>query len=342
MTFIHSFISMLRTAALNTPPPVQPEPRPKELVNIFKGKKQEIEAKLHDNHTENGTNHQRSATLGRESKRDRNDKVDNWIAMLKHELDERATSPKQSAPKAPIKLPTKSPFGEPRTTTDKADSAPLTSPPKTCIRCNQQVATVDRILLSGVLLHRACLTCSRCSITLRLSEVRAAVAAAATPNGKSPVGGGGGGTSTDAQQFNFLCILCSKNKANSNHSARPLTTASDTVDTPPSAVVDDYESKIKERIRWKEQFLLNNNTFAMPNFDAIISRAAAANAEVNKSAPTAQTDAPAPDASPAKTDKINERIEYENTSTSFELYDDDELTKLMNLDSEWESEDETT
>lgn len=196
--------------------------------------------------------------------------------------------------------------------------------------------------------------------SLRLSEVRSAISgssAGVTPNNSkssSEVGGGGGSTGTADEhqaQFNFLCVLCAKNKANSNYSRRPsLVTPLDGVDgKQPSAEVvssvdvppaepDEYETKLKERMRWKEQFLMNNN---MIDFGPLITKAAVK--PIEKDIATSDANNKKDGASPAKADtKINERIEYENTSTSFELFDDDELTKLLNLESEWESEDETT
>ena len=268
-------------------------------------------------------------------------------------------------------------------------SSPAAVATPRCVRCNQQVATVDRILISGVLLHRACLSCSRCGITLRLSEVR-------------------DGAGDDVCNFNYLCILCSKNRVNiANKQSDRMTTSLDgrllATRPPPApispnqqrrqaaaeksaavssfAATDEYELRLRERMKWKEQFLLNNNNI---DFGPLVKRevfktssaglsesnhlsdestpashfdnqskacleTAAGTAVLSETTNAVTSSVPEsrPGGDPAvppsrNRHKINERIEYENVSNSFELYDDDELTKMLNLEPEdqWESGDE--
>ena len=379
------------------------------MIDIFKGRKDEIKSKLHDG---NPNQEEIRLTSTKKPKAGKND--DNaWISLIKTELTERSTSPSRSSSKTIAKPPLRSPFLQEsaastssddkkirfqfvqhqRKKSDGGDSEPLRTReggeaagavPR-CVRCSQQVATVDRILIAGFLLHRSCLTCSRCGVTLRLSEVR-------------------DGAGDDVCNFNYLCILCSKNRANnSTRVADRMTTSLDgslLVTRPPPAPVspkqqqrqsladraaassfaatDEYELRLRERMKWKEQFLLNNNNIDLGSLvrrqalnvttadstesassaddkreterrcssDSPDGPVTAGDQEVSSAASAA---APSPavvvegsDTSPSSTcarRAINERIEYENVSTSFELFDDDELTKMLNLDSgdNWES-----
>ena len=82
-----------------------------------------------------------------------------------------------------------------------------------CVRCRQQVAIVDRILISGCLLHRSCLTCSKCGITLRLSEFKCNDHKEGS--GSSSINQSNGSSSKGIENsFNYMCILCSKNRVN--------------------------------------------------------------------------------------------------------------------------------
>ena len=316
-----------------TPQPQELIPRPKLLVDLFKGKKTEIETKLL---TIDDRNNSDSVAVVKQYDKEL---PKDWIKCMKTKLVERSTSPKQPE-KPPIKLPAKSPFGEPPTTIkgDKVRNGPKT-PVKVCVRCQQQVATFDRILLSGVLLHRGCLTCQRCGVTLRLSEVRRTATPPLLPNKSSD---------DDPQNepiLTFLCIICSKNNVTNKQlfdrsvsldsTSTEKDSTSDTTDAVPLSS-DSYESRLKERMKWKEQFLLNNNNV---DFGPLISKTIGNEGEIT---PTNEIKAipsvPSPALSPEN--KITERIEYENTSVSLELFDDDELTKLLNLESEWKSGDE--
>lgn len=383
------------------------------MIDIFRGKKDEIKNKLHD---DDPNQEQIRLTSTKKPKARKND--DNgWISLIKTELTERSVSPNRQTNKTVAKAPLRSPFLQDgsddkkikfqfihnqKKKIDPRDSSPIqdqrrSSPSPAsgrCVRCSLPVATVDRILISGVLLHRACLTCSRCSVTLRLSEVR-------------------DGAGDDVCNFNYLCILCSKNRANNNHATRHSDRMSTSVDgsllvtRPPPAPVspnqqrkqgpmtappvekvapsfgptDEYELRLRERMKWKEQFLLNNNnidfgplvkrqvfkTSSVGTSDAsqvthqnkscthkekeVVDQAESITAGTQTSVDTTDgiaspvTDSPAvTPASPTNSHKINERIEYENVSQSFELYDDDELTKLLNLEStdQWESGEESS
>lgn len=130
-----------------------------------------------------------------------------------------------------------------------------------CARCHGKVMTVDKLNISGTLFHRYCLYCSNCGVNLRLSEIR---------NSNNVI-----------DDNNCICKICS----NEN---RLLTRSNST---------SNYSTRLKERIKWKEMFLLN-----LDNQDA-------------------------------QQNKINERVEYENASFCQELLDDEEVTKLLNLDS---------
>lgn len=396
------------------------------MIDIFKGKKDEITNKLHDG----DSNQQQIRLTSTKKPKARKNDDNGWISLIKTELTERSTSPNRQSNKTVAKPPLRSPFlhneknddkktnfqfihNQRKKSDDVRDSFPVRQqqePTRTagasvaasasprCVRCNQQVATVDRIVISGTLLHRACLTCSKCGITLRLSEVR----------------GGGGSAGDDVCSFNYLCILCSKNRVNTVNKHQPSDRMSTSLDgsllvtrPPPApispnqqrrqaaaektaaasfAATDEYELRLRERMKWKEQFLLNNNNIDFgplvkrqvfktssaglsesnhsieectsgSNFDdpskAFLDTGAAragvlgeTKADITSDVPDSGKGDQAAGPSSRRKQKINERIEYENVSNSFELYDDDELTKMLNLESgeQWESgeEEETT
>lgn len=408
-------------------PPTNLAPRPKELLDLFIGKKHEIEEKLTEKKAEEIKLMNTTSTRRQRSRRaDDNE----WIAILKGELNERSASPKD-LPRQTAKAPFKSPFADPeaeshvqekgrakfqfmpkcdtrdreskmarpKEITDTPTGASSTGKSSLCVRCKNQVALVDRILISGFLIHRSCLTCSKCHVTLRLSEVR-------SNNFVDHV---------DLTSFNYLCILCSKNKVNSRSNlATSASTSSvitgkpplDCISVPDSngktksrprspvsslherlekeknhqqsmasfAATDEYELRLKERMKWKEQFLMNNNN----DFDLGVliqrqilkgkdsnagegsSEAETSNLSLGPAEFKRESSVDRTDSSTETTDatsgtsgkatgetgsnvnrKINERIGYENTSRTRELFDDDELTKLLNLESDqWESGEE--
>lgn len=399
-------------------PPCSLAPRPKELLDLFIGKKHEMEDKLSEKKQEeiklmNTTSSRRQ----RARRADDNE----WIAILKGELNDRSSSLKE-LPKQVAKAPYKSPFAEtddsqtgvndkgrakfqfisrndrdreskmarPKEITDSASSSSKTKC-SLCVRCKNQVALVDRILISGFLIHRSCLTCSKCGVTLRLSEVRSS-------NFVDDV---------DLTTFNYLCILCSKNKVNSRSNLATSASTStvitgkpplDCISVPDSngktksrprspvsslherleqeknhqqsmasfAATDEYELRLKERMKWKERFLMNNNN----DFDLglliqrqilkgkdsseenksdkedknLPSSNSTREASVDRTDSSSETTEVTSDTSRKNGDanrEINERIGYENTSRTRELFDDDELTKLLNLESDqWESNEE--
>ena len=372
---------------------MNPTPRPQELINIFREKKDEIKGKLNDDPKEPAcslpkSNKFNNGTKTNGSSTKKSSQNDEWISMLKGELNERLTAPHKEPKmrKEHVKPPVKSPFRDEdnrlkqqhlkdsrliekheQCSNRKKDLIQTPTPPaKLCVRCNQQVPIIERILISGFLLHRLCLTCSRCGVTLSSSEIR---------NG-SPSSNENG---SSKQQLNFMCTLCSKNKLNmSSYYARRTIIESDkknpeggtaqhldvrhqVPENSPRvfpdkyqqtvtdfAVTDEYELKLKERMRWKEQFLMNNNNI---DFGHLLKREVqVAKSDVTDSASCKIDGVGSSHASARNTPitcstptKINERMEYENTSMSFELFDDDELTKMLNLDApvdHWEDQQE--
>jgi hypothetical protein len=175
-----------------------------------------------------------------------------------------------------------------------------------CCRCDDKVLTVDKIIVGGKHFHRSCLTCAKCGVTLRLSEVRNAMNTCG-PN--------------EAQLCSYECILCARNRSNAPVKGKgkgkevldkysTVSSASCFAQTFSSQDLkqeDEYERKLKERMKWKEMFLLNSE--AVPSVGP-------ADAEQAKGS-----------VSPLK-----ERIEFENSSISFELFDEDKLTRMLNLD----------
>ncbi|RWS28214.1 hypothetical protein B4U80_06306 [Leptotrombidium deliense] len=308
-----------------------PEPRPKERVELFQQHLSDIQTKL--------------ANIDEKHKpirKERNDETDGeWINMLKSELKDRSLNSKDSKNTQEIKenIAVKDTH---KTKDDKKHS-------KLCSKCHNPVATVDKIVLNNLVLHRGCLTCTRCGTMLRLSEIRSKTVTeclSVNKRGKE-----------EASNLDYLCILCCKNKVNNNSnnnvSERMISSFDDKPTmkkaplTPPPSLpsnntlsstnVDKYESRLKERMKWKEIFLLNNNDIDLrskePKSEELISKIDNSNnKEEDKKGTT-----------PEPKRLLNERIEYENTSISFELYDEDELTKLLNLESDqWDSEEDET
>lgn len=507
------------------PTRTSPTPRPTALLQIFEGKKKEINCKLE----ETKSSHR---LVKKSPNKIRSGLKDEWIAMLKGELTERSTTAKEPKKQVVVKAPFKSPFKDEdekiRQNTPKSipnwqrqsvippSSLPLSPPAKSnsssnlfglkyqmksrCVRCRQQIAIVDRVLISGCLLHRSCLTCSKCGITLRLSEFKSNEGASSSSS-NGPLQSSSSGFENN---FNYMCILCSKNKVNNQQSVsngKPsfgngfhplpksniplnstqhhyLSSSSPSINklngskmkpmeiksrdlgklppkSPTRAVhkdearntalppeeevgeecVDEYELRLKERMKWKANFLMNNNNIDLgsifraneekenrmkqkpitptsPHSPAIshkvdtctvdggggvsgssrngiglnqeietkaqptaTSMATGAKQEVIEglqkvgkrtkseqnddgkyssfSSATSSSSSPSsdPSSSPDKnfnnlhetisSPKINERIEYENTSLTYELLDDDEMTKLLNLESDrWASDPE--
>ena len=199
------------------------------------------------------------------------------------------------------------------TTNNHRSVGVITNTLSNCSRCGDKVLTVDKIIVGGVHFHRSCLTCAKCGVTLRLSEVRSAVNERVV---KSNRPGG-----------QYLCILCNKT-ASPPAKSFFKTQSSDKVDGVDASVVDavsrqrredEYQRKLKERMKWKEMFLFSNDS-------------SAAYSVINKDTPDKGQSAN------VQSNLLNERIEFENSSLSFELYDDDELTKMLNLDQndEWQ------
>lgn len=409
------FIICLLTTAEESKgkPPCPLAPRPKELIDLFIDKKHEIEEKLSDSNTK-----PEEIKLMNSTRRQRARRADDneWIAILKGELNQRNALCKEKVKQhASVRAPYKSPFADPdehrksksfrcesrereykmskpKDVADTYGSGKSSSSFKCapCIRCEKPVALVDKIVISGHVIHRSCLTCSKCGVTLRLSEVR-------NCNFLDDV---------DLTHLNYLCLLCSKNKVNSFSNLATSSSCSHVITGKPPldcitvpdtngtcksrprspvsslhsrleqekvhqqsmasfAATDEYELKLKERMRWKEQFLMNNNN----DFDlgSLIHRQIVKSkendhqnkeqfkslaVEVNRdetngdvtdsSTGSNVTSESSKDTSNDKgansNNKIDERIEYENTSRTRELFDDDELTKLLNLESDqWQS-----
>ena len=135
-----------------------------------------------------------------------------------------------------------------------------------CARCESKIMTIDKVNLNGVLFHRNCLKCANCGINLRLNEVRHA-------------------NNILDDLKNCICTLCS-------NETRLLLTRSNST--------SNYSTRLKERMKFKEMFLLNLDCQDNNN-------------EKNAN-------------------QINERVEYENAFENNELLDE-ELLNLTNSNS---------
>jgi hypothetical protein len=120
---------------------------------ILESRKHQIEAKLRPERGQNS------------DKRDKKLESKEWIRKMAEELNER--------------MGTKAVVVE--------SASPVVSSLPQCVRCGLEVSAVDRISVSGEVLHRSCLRCSKCGISLRLNEFRT--------------------------ELKFLCIYCLKNNS---------------------------------------------------------------------------------------------------------------------------------
>jgi len=402
--------------AKNPPPKVSPIPRPRKLLDVFQDKKEEITSKLRDSPSRVEGDKLDIRTLSstkkpRSRKGAGGDETD-WISLLKGELSERSTN-HVIAKTAIVKAPLKSPFGDtaeeksrgakfdfvPSRRNSKGDvkdsdngrsiqmdyEKPLftgtttgssTGMSSRCARCAEKIALVDRVVMSGVVIHRSCLTCSRCGVSLRLSEVR---------NGW--LTNGQWGYKPTINSSHFICSLCQKNSS----TVLTSVTSSDVVSSRPprspnsprrgnlttsssghmvsgsnssnssSHPTDEYELKIKERMKWKEQFLSDNNGLDftllvkrdLENSNSGLLRTSSTSSisqtitssegtlngqstKLSSNLSPLKEELPSPGSNPP----VLERIEYENTSKSRELFDDDELSRMLNLSTNFEGEDD--
>ncbi|KAI1286926.1 [F-actin]-monooxygenase MICAL3 [Halotydeus destructor] len=312
-------------AAQVTPATRDPAPRPQRLIDVFESKKKEIVDKLEKSSSGNipplRTERPKNKYLTRE---ERNKRGGDWILMLKNELDVRSTSPTQ--PKgSPVKPAPRSPFIEKKKEVQR------------CPRCLERVLLVDQLKVAGQLYHRECLICSKCGDTMRWSDIRQF------------------SESHENLNCSLLCRHCTPVIENRPTDSTPVGTANKNAvsldgvqESESTASVSgvtengkEYENRIRERIRWKEQFLLNNNNI---DFGRLVSQVTSSIDNDGNVRNDVKVETEKASSKDVVDSKISERMEYENTSVSFELYDEDELTKMLNLESDqWESgEDETT
>ncbi|XP_015795931.1 probable serine/threonine-protein kinase DDB_G0282963 isoform X1 [Tetranychus urticae] len=260
---------------------------------------------------------------------------------------------------------------------------------KVCAKCGLIVATVDKILVSGTLFHRSCLKCISCSVTLRMSEVRntgnGSLASLITgsntvlnnskENGfnykcsdctsnskskvssiESPVIGKLMGSTKSSITSTPGSTTDNRMTSSFDGNLEPLAKSSSArvfpslADQKMASTTDDYEARLKERMKWKEMFLLSNNNIDLRSghnktdgskdvgSNKKKSITSPIGGEGGKTETTPGGKASTPGGQDCSRNRLNERIEYENISMTSEMVDDDELTKLLNLGSDhWES-----
>ncbi|XP_074597728.1 molecule interacting with CasL [Brevipalpus obovatus] len=95
---------------------------------------------------------------------------------------------------------------------------------------------------------------------------------------------------------------------------------------PINTVNDDYEARLKERIKWKEQFLLNNNNVDLSGVVKGVSDSIVGGSEGDSTRKNESPD--------SKAYQLSERMEYENTNNTDILLDEEELKAFNQWDSE--------
>ena len=98
-----------------------------------------------------------------------------WIQRMSEELTQRMKTNEGN-----------NDFKEFKDNKEKKEEKSIPSMPL-CVRCGLEVSLMDRISVCGDVLHRSCLRCSKCGISLRLNEFR--------------------------NELKFLCIYCLKNNS---------------------------------------------------------------------------------------------------------------------------------
>ncbi|RWS11731.1 protein-methionine sulfoxide oxidase MICAL2-like protein, partial [Dinothrombium tinctorium] len=317
-----------------------PEPRSKEQKEGFEKHLSYIQKQL-------SNVDERHKPVRRERKED---KEGQWINLLKEELKDRSVVNEKE-----VKNNTQESKENINIVKEAQKWKDEKKQTKTCTKCHNPVAPVDKILLNGAILHRSCLKCARCDITLKLSEVRSkTVTDCLSVNNRGK---------EDAANIEYLCILCCKNKVNNNNnnSAKsnqivektksleeklapkhvpitpPPVSSNKTAFLTTTSTDNEYETRLKERMKWKEIFLLNNNDVDLR------SKEPKSDENRGKDVIDTKNEEKEKDLNTEPKKVLNERIEYENTSISFELYDEDELTKLLNLESDqWDTDDDET
>ncbi|XP_054159775.1 F-actin-monooxygenase mical1-like [Oppia nitens] len=132
---------------------------------ILESRKTQIEAKLRDDN--------RTTRTDDDIKRD-TQKTTQWIQRMREELSQRF-APELHVSRTDIRK------------TEEEEEEQQQSSKSKCVRCGTEVSAVERISVSGDVLHRSCLRCSKCGISLRLNEFR--------------------------NELRFLCIFCAKSEA---------------------------------------------------------------------------------------------------------------------------------
>lgn len=230
---------------------------------------------------------------------------------------------------------------------------------KLCAKCGNIGAPIDKVFLNGILFHQSCLKCNHCGTQLTKHEVLYS----GNGNMASIL------TANNRDSFNYRCTNCMKNMANNAKTAKAIngdykskTNLSKFVDyhqeikkdtipiilspkasqikVPPMYVPqakpneisnDSFEritSRIREQAKSKADFLSASSGIDLRE----ITRSFLPSDNSESKTSSTKDDLKCP---------LSERIEYENTNSKDIMFDEDELTKMLNLDpNQWECEGE--
>ena len=216
---------------------------------ILESRKNQIESKLKPERQENS------------QKRDKKSESKEWIRRMAEELNER--------------MGTKAVLVE--------KPSPVVSSLPQCRRCGLEVSAVDRISVSGEVLHRSCLRCSKCGISLRLNEFRT--------------------------ELKFLCIYCLKNNSKFSES-------NDLIKKKENFLKEIQKIDFRERIEFenKETTLDDKCDDSRQNSDIQVISKTALNAQTDDTNDSQSSDDLTFDLTESEDSEIDSSDEWETTS----------------------------
>lgn len=141
-----------------------------------------------------------------------------------------------------------------------------------CIRCRNTVSSVDKISTGGFTLHRHCLTCASCGITLRTNEIQHYLNQLKGSSEQSPVD----------QACDFVCAICKPSMRTDLHrEAADRLAQSDSLKTNS----DDLGRQAQNRLKSREEFLnerINYNELYKSILDDNMKNNAAATSKIEQ------------------------------------------------------------
>lgn len=117
-----------------------------------------------------------------------------------------------------------------------------------CARCKTNVRSVDRIRIGKAILHKTCLTCSECGITLRTNEIQYYLDASSAVNKTE---------NESERSAAFSCVIC---KPEIRSRIVPKSANLETA-TPPVAVEEAVQQRMKSRAEFMSERINYNEVY---------------------------------------------------------------------------------